>query len=379
MKYHIAAAISMLFVSAGCFPTNKPTSVAPLDPKLYGKLAPMGAPGQKEARAGDEIVVCGQLFHTGTPVVTWMDPGGFDGYRTERRFAPWEKSTFSATTREVKDIDNPARFGIRFAPAARPSEAKKSTTAPATVEAKSVAPTMLTPDELEMVRGGGWTLPLLQQKVDQFVLHFDVTGTSRQCFNILHDHRDLSVTFMCDIDGTIYQTLDCKEKAFQATKANSRSIGIEIANIGAYSPTEKDKTLEQWYRKDANGKTRIVLPAWMKASWVRTPGFIGYPIRNEPVTGEIQGHQYQMYDLTPQQYEALEHLTATLCTVFPKIKCDYPKDEHSKLITHVLSDEQYENYEGVMGHYHVQSNKQDPGPALQWDRIIDNARAMMKK
>ncbi|HXS69039.1 MAG TPA: hypothetical protein VN761_09365, partial [Candidatus Polarisedimenticolia bacterium] len=30
--------------------------------------------GQMEPRRGDEIVAAGQFFHTGTPVVLWMDP-----------------------------------------------------------------------------------------------------------------------------------------------------------------------------------------------------------------------------------------------------------------------------------------------------------------
>ncbi|MEM9559092.1 MAG: N-acetylmuramoyl-L-alanine amidase, partial [Planctomycetota bacterium] len=38
------------------------------------------------------------------------------------------------------------------------------------------------------------------------------------------------------VDGTIYQTLDVTERAWHATKANSRSVGIEIAQIGAYPP-----------------------------------------------------------------------------------------------------------------------------------------------
>ena len=49
---------------------------------------------------------------------------------------------------------------------------------------------------------------MLQQVVDQFVIHFDVCGTSRRCFEVLQDKRGLSVHFMLDIDGTIYQTLD---------------------------------------------------------------------------------------------------------------------------------------------------------------------------
>ena len=100
----------------------------------------------------------------------------------------------------------------------------------------------LTDEEIERVRGGGWDLPLLQRVVDQFVIHFDVCGTSRQCFKVLQDMRGLSVHFMLDLDGTIYQTLDLKERAWHATSSNSRSVGIEIANIGAY-PARRQKPL----------------------------------------------------------------------------------------------------------------------------------------
>ncbi|HEV2691674.1 MAG TPA: N-acetylmuramoyl-L-alanine amidase, partial [Verrucomicrobiae bacterium] len=137
--------------------------------------------GRLEPRTGDEIVAAGQFFHTGTPVVLWMDPGGYDGYRVERRFAPIDHSDWSNSCAEVRTLTSPNRYGMR----------KKT----------------LTTNEIERVRGGGWDLPLLQSVVDQFVLHFDVCGVSRTCFLVLQDDRDLSVHFMCDIDGTIYQTL----------------------------------------------------------------------------------------------------------------------------------------------------------------------------
>ena len=71
--------------------------------------------GQKLERRGDEIVVAGQLFHTGAPVVTWMDPGGFDAYRTDRRFADYKDASFKATTQQAAEIKaktgKPANFG----------------------------------------------------------------------------------------------------------------------------------------------------------------------------------------------------------------------------------------------------------------------------
>src|ERR1043165_2164691 len=92
----------------------------------------------------------------------------------------------------------------------------------------------------------------------QFVIHYDAAGTSRQCFKVLHDLRDLSVHFMLDLDGTIYQTLDAKERAWHATSSNSRSVGIEIASPGAY-PVNSTRALDGWYSRE-DGRVRINIP-----------------------------------------------------------------------------------------------------------------------
>ena len=60
-----------------------------------------------------------------------------------------------------------------------------------------------------------------------------------------------------------------------------------------------------------------------------------------------------------------------------KIKCRYPADADGNLILHKLPDDQLKNYQGVIGHFHIQTNKVDPGPAMDWDRVIDGARALM--
>ena len=39
---------------------------------------------------------------------------------------------------------------------------------------------------------------------------------------------------------------------------------------------------------------------------VRTAGFVARPVRPEPVTGRIQGTELLQYDLTPEQYQALD-------------------------------------------------------------------------
>lgn len=102
-------------------------------------------------------------------------------------------------------------------------------------------------------------LARVQGLVDQFVIHYDACGTSRRCFEVLHDERGLSCHFLLDLDGTIYQTLDLRERAWHATIANSRSVGIEIAHIGAFRP-EGPSPLGSWYVAGAGGALRIQPP-----------------------------------------------------------------------------------------------------------------------
>lgn len=308
-------------------------------------------PGTPAPRKGDEIMVAGQMFHTGTKVVLWTDPGGYDAYRVERRFAPLEESDWESTKARVKDQETPNRYGLRKGD--------------------------LSPDEIERVRGGGWDLPTLQRVVDQFVIHYDVCGISKQCFKILHDYRGLSVHFMLDIDGTIYQTLDVKERARHATISNDRSVGIEIANMGAYGANELE-TLNTWYGADASGRLVIKIPDKLGDPMLRTPNFTGRPARAELVQGNIQGKELNQYDLTPEQYRALIRLTAALARVLPKIKLDYPRGPDGKVLPHKLPDEELKKYQGVLGHYHIQTNKIDPGPAFDWDKVINGARRLAR-
>jgi N-acetyl-anhydromuramyl-L-alanine amidase AmpD len=306
--------------------------------------------GRPEPRQGDEIVAAGQFFHTGTRVVLWLDPGGYDAYRVDRRFAPLDESDWATSQAEVKGLVYPNRYGFRQ--------------------------NSLSPDEIERVRGGGWDLPLLQRVIDQFVLHYDVDGLSRSCFRTLQDERGLSVHFLLDLDGTIYQTLDLKERANHATIANDRSIGVEIANIGAY-PVGGRNPFAKWYCTNGASQVSLILPHLPDGNGLRSTNFPAYPDRNELVTGTIQGHELVQYDLTPQQYAALIKLTASLCRIFPQIKCQYPVDAHGQLVRHKLSAAELANYHGVLGHYHIQLDKVDPGPALNWDRVINGAREIL--
>lgn len=325
--------------------------LASLGALLLGACRTAAPPGRPVARAGDEIIVAGRFFHTGTPVVTWLDPGGYDAYRVERRFSPWTNAAWEISRREVKALETPNRYGLRGE--------------------------LLTPEQRERFRGGGWELAALTNLVDQFVIHFDACGTSRRCFEVLHDQRGLSVHFLLDVDGTIYQTLDLKERAWHATTANTRSVGVEIAHIGAYPP-DKAAPLAEWYGRDAHGP-RLTIPPRFGDGGVRTPGFVGRPARPEPVRGRVQDVELVQYDFTPEQYRALAHLTATLCRIFPRLRCDFPRTPDGAVVPRQLSAEELARFTGLLGHWHVQRNKVDPGPAFQWERVVREARALLDR
>lgn len=159
--------------------------------------------------AGTSIIVAGQAFQVGRPVVLWRDPEGFDAYQTR-----CIDQSGGCCDSESK------RYGVR-----------------------------------KGAEHG--TLSELQAGVSQLVLHFDGCVNSRSCFKSMHNRPrpsgsgcGLSAHFMIDADGTIYQTLDLVERAFHAEEANSDSIGVEICNRGRVDRSE-------WPKLPADYRTRV--------------------------------------------------------------------------------------------------------------------------
>ncbi|MCP3914861.1 MAG: N-acetylmuramoyl-L-alanine amidase [bacterium] len=296
------------------------------------------------AEVGNQIVVCGKRYSTGAPVVLWTDPGGYDATTTELFFDP-----------PARDVETPAAGSLRYAPGRHDRATGR-----------------------QLVSAGSSDVLALQDIVDQFVIHYDRCGLSQTCFKVLHDRRGLSVHFMIDIDGTIYQTLDLRETAWHAAKANTRSIGVEVANMGAYRIGDKagERVLDKWYRQDDFG-TRIELPGGVGDGGVRVRGFVGRPARSRPVRGPVQGEVRVQYDFTSQQYDSLVKLTATLCRVFPKLQPDTPRERSGRVQTDVLDDAEWRAFSGVIGHNHISSAKQDPGPAFDWERYLARVRTRL--
>lgn len=283
-------------------------------------------------QSDDVILIDGQPFHTGTRVITWKEKGGYNAYE----FTPTE-------------LAGNANHGGRRLP---------------------------DPEKGWVDRDAPWDLPALQSYVDQFVLHYDSEGFSRRCFVVLQ-RRGLSAHFLLDLDGTIYQTLDLRDRAYHARESNSRSIGIEIANVGAFGPEDPDE-LKEWFVPDEEGKPVMRVPAPLGDPKFHQCDYIARPNRAEVITGTINGRSLRQYDFTAEQYAALIKLTATLHRIFPLITLDQPRDAEGNPIHEKLPDAVLENYRGLIGHYHLQEIKVDPGPAFDWHRLIEGARHQLK-
>ena len=265
----------------------------------------------------DHVLLDGRSFATGTRVVLFSEPGGFDAYR-------------GATY-----------FNVR-----RP----------------------------ETGRAGPGPPVAAADLIDRVVLHYDAAGTSGACFRVLQEERGLSCHFLLDLDGTVYQTLDLRERAWHAGTSNSRSVGIEIANVGAY-PVRGPNPFGRWYAPGTDGRAVLTLPPGHR---VRRPGRAVRPARPGPVTGVIHGRQWVQYDLTDAQYDALIRLVAALCRELPRLPARAPADAAGRVRTTVLPAEERAGFAGVVGHFHLTPEKVDPGPAFDWPRLLRGVRDRLK-
>lgn len=290
------------------------------------------------------IIACGEEIYVGAPVVLWDDPLGYNAYSTDFHF-----------DQPAPSVTAPERGELRYAPGRVDRATGEVLVAPET---------------------GGFLA--LQRALDMFVVHYDVCGVSQTCFKVLHDRRGLSVHFMIDIDGTIYQTLDLRDTAWHARQVNSRSVGVEIANIGAYPVGDSDGALifDRWYDTDAKGP-RITPPGDPRALGVLTPGFVGRPARGRKIVGPVQGEVREQYDFTPEQYNSLVKLSAALCRHFPELEADAPRDALGRVTTSRMTEAEEAEFGGIVGHYHVSAQKQDPGPAFDWERFLVRVQTRM--
>ena len=168
-----------------------------------------------------------------------------------------------------------------------------------------------------------------KRKIRYFVNHWDVCLNAQSCQRVL-DRRGISVHFLIDNDGTIYQTMDIQHGAWHAgsARANRASVGVEISN--AYYPK-----YQNWYVKNGFGERPIIDDAWVHGD------------KLEPFTG-----------FYPQQIEAAKALWKAIHTA-TGIPYETPLSQFGKTSTRYVQDVPYGSFSGFVSHYHVSKKKID--------------------
>ena len=165
-----------------------------------------------------------------------------------------------------------------------------------------------------------------------FVNHWDVCLSSESCAKILNK-RGISVHFLIDNDGTIYQMLDTQHIAWHAgipryKGGNDKGIGVEISN--AYYPK-----YQEWYIKH---------------------GFGTRPIQEH---GYVHGNTLQPFmDFYPIQLQALKVLWEAVHLGIG-IPLEYPKNEKGHVDTGVHRECERGIYHGICNHYNFTNSKID--------------------
>jgi hypothetical protein len=170
------------------------------------------------------------------------------------------------------------------------------------------------------------------RKPTMFVNHWDVCLSAESCATVLN-RRGISVHFLIDNDGTIFQMLDTQHKAWHAgipnyEGGNPKGIGVEISN--AYYPKYQD-----WYVKN---------------------GFGERPVQEN---GHVHGKTLKPFlDFYPVQLEALKALWKAV-HIGIGIPLDYPKDSQGNADTGVHKDCERGKFHGICNHYNFIKTKID--------------------
>lgn len=163
--------------------------------------------------------------------------------------------------------------------------------------------------------------------VNKFVVHWDCCLTSKQCYKALKG-RNLSVHFLIDNDGTIYQLGDTSHICWHANPNNYDSVGVEISNAWYLK-------YQDWYINKGFGERPVVEGSFVRGRKVeKALGF--YPV----------------------QVEALKALTKALHKGLG-IPLETPTNINGSEYTDTLTKPSRKSFKGVMHHYQISNNKID--------------------
>lgn len=206
-------------------------------------------------------------------------------------------------------------------------------------------------------KGGGHvtTIDELKEKVSLVVFHSDVTYTAQKCFGVLVS-RGFSTHLMLDYDGTLYQGVDLRDCSWHGGATNPISIGCDLNNRLDES-NDSQNYVKGWPSSLDDVKTEMADPIYS---------------RGRQVSARINGTKKTAFGHTEGQYQTmitlLKFLRDELGLKNKEGKTMPPLDEKGNIVDRELED--YLNFKGWIGHYHCKAGKWDPGPGMDWKRVI---------
>ena len=180
-------------------------------------------------------------------------------------------------------------------------------------------------------------------------IHHDGCNTADMCFSVLQNERGLSVHFLLDNDGTIYQTIDLGLMAYHASEWNVDSIGVEMCNK----------------------RRRDRVPELLRGRQVRSEAPSQRRARSTTTRSSRTTTPSEQYDSFGKLCRALQQPAtepARRVSAGDPRACSTgtrsPKDQSMR-------------FAGYIGHYHLWDQKWDPGPFDFEDVLPQAARRVL--
>lgn len=278
----------------------------------YGKAQA----GQNLTSLANKVLVAGKGFELpGIKVINFTQPGAYSFY--ESLSPPTSLQADSPETGEPRNLVRP-----RYIPPPKDYRPPLGGCLDADCD----------PDKL---------IQDLKGRIKSVVLHTPLTCTSAQTFRILKE-RALSTHFMIEGDGVILQATDVVDVALHCGMPNPVSVGVDLSNV------------------QPNLAAGAEIPGCMQ----------GRPVSDVMV---INGVPWKSTGFTDRQYDSLTALIRLLMQLFD-IPAAFPLNEQGGILPEVMALPA-STFSGILCHWHIKQDKFDPGPGLDWQRILARLRS----
>ena len=231
-------------------------------------------------------------------------------------------------------------------------------------------------------KGKPSTMEALKESISYVVVHTDLTPHAMETFRVLlgRDPTPLSTHFCINWNGVIYQYADVAERTAHAAGHNEQSIGLDMnSRLVNYDGRFVEKStrkefdrLRKAYKNLAKEKLRE--PPFNLSGKKLAEVAALYEFER-PVRGRIQGGNTQrVWGYTPMQYKSLILLLKLFVRELDLEK-SYPSGVDGTVIPGILEDDDTKKLKGFVGHYHLDTNRWDPGPNFDWQRVLSGIQS----